>query len=138
MARSRWVLPLPGGPKAQHVFAAVEKGALDERVDESIDLAGQSRALEGLQGLVQGQVGGPQGALDAALAAHVAFLFDQRQQELLVAGRIGACLLGDLRKAAAHGRQAQLLEPVLQELARVSSGHGATAWANGGDDSRRS
>ena len=101
-------------------------------------LRGSRVRCERLQGFVQEQVGGPQGALDAALAAHVAFLVDQRQQELLVAGRIGAGLLGDLRKAAAHGRQALLLEPVLQELARVSSGHGATACANGGDDSRRS
>ena len=71
-------------------------------------------------------------------AAHVAFLVDQGQQELLVRGRIGAGLLGDLRKAAAHGRQAQLLEPVLQQLARVSSGHDATAWAHGADDSKPS
>ena len=83
-------------------------------------------------------MGGPQSALGAALTARVAFLVDQRQQELLVTGRIGAGLLGDLRKAAAHGRQAQRLEPVLQQLARVSSGHGAPAGGNGGDDSRRS
>ena len=61
--------------------------------------------LPGVQGLLQRQIRGPQGTRDAALAAHVTLLVNQRQQEFFVAERLRTSLFAHLLKTAANGRQ---------------------------------
>lgn len=58
--------------EGQHALAAIHEGAFQKDVDVGVDLARQPLPVEGLQGLLQGQVGSLQGALDAVLTAYVA------------------------------------------------------------------
>ena len=75
-------------------------------------------------------MGGAQGAFDAVLTPHILLALDQVEEKLLVAQRFGAGLGGHLLHIAAHGRQSQLFEALLQALFAAASGrHGVTACA---------
>ena len=105
-----------GVAEGEDVFAPVKEGAVQQRADLLGDFSRHTLHLEGAEAFVEGQTRFAQKALDAVLAAGLAFALGQLEEILLVTERFLLRALGLFFVAFAHGGQPQLFE-VAEELA---------------------
>ena len=110
MAHSRWVLPLPGLPEGiallTDVLTALEERSFQQHLDLLTQAKGQAGEVEGIEGLLQGQLGLAKQSLDAIVVSRLAFLGRQIRQELRMRPALSCRLFGNHRILLPEGRQA--------------------------------